>query len=571
MKPSLQTINEVEVLEILTKAHHHELCRQVEEGMSCLNAVWQDIEKKPVIEHYSLPVQGEILLRCGTFLSYWGHFKQIKNCHERAQDWLTEAGEIFSRLKNYDKVAETDMEMAMTYWRGGYYRDAHAWLESAESKITNPLSAVSIKLSAVTLLSFYTLGITSNQIEAAGYYQQAYQLIRDRDFKVSLSEDSRVKVHYYLNSALIMFSLEKYSEALERYQQAIKFCREVGNLIYLAVAENNSANTYKKLKMFDEALEHINIALELSEQLKDEGSIGGCLDTKAQIYLEMDLPLKALETTERSIKIYRSGDNHYSLIESLWTHLQAMIKLGRTAEALNNFVELHGLAKFHVGEAAAENFAKDFASLIYVKQQLSFAKEVHKFEENLIERALRKCGGLVTPAAEFLQISHQLLSNMLQTRHKELKERFKVKTRARRGSLALITKGDIKKKSNSEEEPFVFETIAGLRVRKPKSVKINMLFEISNDRLANQGLTKGTIAALDRSNSQKGAYPSVVREKINRQVHAGFITELGGMIALESDTAEPIPFLPNDVEILGQIVGYLRSKEDYYVFEYLHE
>src|SRR5690242_11986143 len=114
MSLQVKKINEARVLEILTQARHHELCRQVEEGMHCLEEVWADHQAKPSLEGYSAPVQAEILLRCGTFLSYWGHFRQIKNCHETAQDWLTEASEIFERLDIADKVAETNMEMAMT-------------------------------------------------------------------------------------------------------------------------------------------------------------------------------------------------------------------------------------------------------------------------------------------------------------------------------------------------------------------------------------------------------------------------------------------------------------------------
>jgi transcriptional regulator with GAF, ATPase, and Fis domain len=66
----------------------------------------------------------------------------------------------------------------------------------------------------------------------------------------------------------------------------------------------------------------------------------------------------------------------------------------------------------------------------------AFKKEVHDFQKQLLERALRDAGGLVSKASRLLGFKHhQSVISLLNTRHQELLKTRSVARKRRRHSL----------------------------------------------------------------------------------------------------------------------------------------
>ena len=82
-------------------------------------------------------------------------------------------------------------------------------------------------------------------------------------------------------------------------------------------------------------------------------------------------------------------------------------------------------------------------------EDFSLSDEVLKFEAQFIKKALKETNGAVTKAAELLGLSHQHLSLLLKTRHKDLaavkKPRKKRSDRKKKITVALKFSFDNKK------------------------------------------------------------------------------------------------------------------------------
>ncbi len=130
-------VSEKEILNLLAQAKNLEFCRQVDKAIDTLKPVWKEISKRPAIDDYSSTVKGEILLRCGSLLSYYSNYKQFEG-QETSRDWLSEAVRIFKQAEVTDKIAEAETELAMTYWREGRNDEALIYLLEASAKVAKP-------------------------------------------------------------------------------------------------------------------------------------------------------------------------------------------------------------------------------------------------------------------------------------------------------------------------------------------------------------------------------------------------------------------------------------------------
>lgn len=541
---------EFTILEILTRARHHELCRQINEGFECLKPVWEDVSSRPRLAGYSPPVQGEILLRCGALLSYYSFHQQVKELNETARDWLTEAANIFKKISNKEKIGETELETGISYWREGAFEEAKVCFASAAENLTNPFSSARIKLNGLILLNTYSLSrATSDPQKTVEALQYAYNFIEQFDMHAKHSDDSRAKIIWYINSAVIMVELEKFGNASERYIYAIECCREVGNDIHRAIAENNLAGVYRDLKDFDNALLHIDRSMAIFQQLGDLGGVAGCFDTKAQIYLAMKEPKKAFRCSNKALKLYRDGEAYAAFVEALWTKAQALLQLGETVETLTIFAEIYEIACTRISKAAAERYAADLSKLVFIRSSNDLAAEGKKFEAQMIAEALKKCGGLITPAAEYLGLSHQTLSRKIDVHHPQLKPDFSSGRKRRRA------------RGGTRSSP-VASANNYLKVNIPNHIKPDAFFEITSTNLSYLGLIPGVFAVISNKLDFSARLPYLLKDLRYKTFHAGFLNdEFAGFYAVTYGIgSDPVPFSVNFTKVIGQIVGFCRAK-----------
>jgi tetratricopeptide (TPR) repeat protein len=108
---------------------------QFEEAKEELAELWPGLGERPNLDFNPL-LNAELLLQCGTLTGWLGSAKQI-DVQEKAKNLITEALEIFQKIKNQTKVVEGQYELGMCYWRTGALDEARIVLQKAMELATN--------------------------------------------------------------------------------------------------------------------------------------------------------------------------------------------------------------------------------------------------------------------------------------------------------------------------------------------------------------------------------------------------------------------------------------------------
>ncbi|MFT3743565.1 MAG: hypothetical protein QM785_04645 [Pyrinomonadaceae bacterium] len=82
---------------------------------------------------------------------------------------------------------------------------------------------------------------------------------------------------------------------------------------------------------------------------------------------------------------------------------------------------------------------------------------------------------------------------------------------------------------------------------------------INNDRLADAGLTRGSLAVVARTSVKRGELAAIV-ELESGQATCGFYDADFGIVCLESSEGDPVVFNEDEVQVLGKIIGVCRSE-----------
>lgn len=588
--------SEREIISLLAQAVDYEFMRQVDKGFECLRPVWSSMEAEPIISGYSKPVQAEILLRCGAWLSYHGVYKAVHEDQERARGWLTESVRLFNEAQISDKVVEAESELAITYFREKRNDKALSLLQEASFKVKNDLHAVNIKNISYQLTIYFSEEYQAGEKSKAlqGKALQGKALMKEKDVLVRLSQDSRIKAMYYNTSALLMSRLGEMSEALIRFQQCVHFCKEVDNKFTHAIAENNIAFLYRHFKEFDLSLEHWRIANDLFRDLGLKVREAESYDTLALILLERQIflrssdfsePLKAINKAiemlqpmgfVQGIAISKTlATETSSLIVCLQTKARILLYQGKTAEALVVFTTIYQIALTNLGEKSAFNFAKEFSNLIDFNPGIMFDEEVMRFESKLLEAALVDASNVIPLAAASLGLTEKRFSDLLNNRHTKLRDRFEIEVAGGKQSKNL----QIVSAANYEPVETILEVskenLASYECNNfpafiPESVDVTVFMQINENRLESVGLIEGRIAVVSNLD-QDNNLPTAVREFLNSKYHYGYRIDSCGLIGLDSDKPEihsPLVFMPEQIEVIGSIVGYLNFNVAEEIYEY---
>ena len=99
-----------------------------------------------------------------------------------------------------------------------------------------------------------------------------------------------------------------------------------------------------------------------------------------------------------------------------------LLHQGKLSEALAVFSSIYEAMPKHI----AEDYAHEFANLIYFPTSQNFDEATTEFEKHILENALIECGGIVSKAADKLHLSTDSLIKLLVTKHTDIGEKFKI-------------------------------------------------------------------------------------------------------------------------------------------------
>lgn len=412
---------------------------QYEEARKVLNGYWRHIDEHPKLSGLEPGASAEVLLRAGVLTGIIGSKNQIADAQEKAKDLLSKSHAIFESLRNIKKVAETQTELALCYWRTGEINEARDLLKEALSRLTIDSE---LKAKAIIRLAIVERG--------AAHHDKALRILTTHASLFDKIQNHTLKGSYHdtLGNALEDLSVIKKRQdyvdrALIEYAASSYHFEKAEHRSYLASVENNLGVLFFKINRFIEAHEHLDRARRIFATLKDIGSVAQVDETRACVFLQQRRVSDAERVARLAVLNQEKSGRQALLADALITHGRALARLGSYSAALMSFrraidLSARGKSLTSAEDAAFAAFQEIGEHLVVAEdgQQLSgrgWSHDKRAIEHNLIKVALEQTNGSVTHAARNLGISYQSLNYMLRTRYKDLLEvRTPVRPRPRK-------------------------------------------------------------------------------------------------------------------------------------------
>lgn len=412
---------------------------EYEEARKVLSDYWRHIGEHPKLQGLQPGTAAEVLLRAGVLTGIIGSKNQITDAQEIAKDLISESYALFESRQNKKKIAESQTELALCYWRTGEISEARDFLKEALSHLTIDSD---LKAKAVIRLAIVERG--------AANHDKALRLLTSNAPLFERIHNQTLKGSYHdtLGNALEDLSeLKKRTDYLDRalieYAAASFHFEQAEHRYYLASVENNLGVLYFKINRCDAAHKHLDRARRIFTSLKDIATVAQVDETRACVYLKQGR-FKDAESLARSAVLNQEKSGRHALLsEALITHGRALARLQSYGPSLSAFRRAIHLSEqagniHRAAEAALAAFQEIGEHLAVAERgQLisgrGWDQDKRSREHDVIKLALQQAGGSVTHAARSLGMSYQSLTYMLRTRHKDLlQERSPVRRRSRK-------------------------------------------------------------------------------------------------------------------------------------------
>jgi tetratricopeptide (TPR) repeat protein len=438
---------------------------QYEAAREELGDHWAGIGKRPQL-NFGPQQNAEILLQCGTLSGWLGSAKQL-DMQGKAKALLIEALHIFQSLNSKNKVAETQYELGMCYFRRGSYNEARVVLDEAMRGLTDA------ELQAKILIRRTIIEVW------VGKYYEAWQML-DKARPAFDNSSHALKGRWHGQMALILCKLATAEERIDfsdraiiELTAAIYHYEEAKHERYCAINLNNLAMLLYQLGRYSETHEHLDRAHTFLEKLKDVGLLAQVEETRARALVAEERYEEARRVIIGVVDIFEKGGEHALLADALTIKGTVQARVGDynyslhtfrraidTAEdagALSNagraalsMIEEHGAARLSEYEIyslyrradrllATTQDAEDIARLracARIATKKLFGKNLSDadfflpdallaYEARFVEQALEEERGIVTRAAKRLGLSHQRFLYILEARHGKLRGKRK--------------------------------------------------------------------------------------------------------------------------------------------------
>jgi tetratricopeptide (TPR) repeat protein len=460
------------------------LAGQYETACEALGELWRGIGERPNLEGLDEKAAAEVLLQVGALSGWIGASQQVAGAQERAKELISESVTIFEQTGEVHRAALARSDLALCYWREGAYDDARAFLEHASDVLK--LADADAELRMKVLLRRVTVEYMAGRLNDALNILQGYATLLNGSASYALIGS------FHNHLALVLRGLgvaEGYSDYFDRaiieYTAAIYHYQQAGHERYSAVIENNLAFLLYKLGRYEEAHEQLDRAGVTLVKLNDAGLLAQVDETRAHVLIAEKRYREANKAIGRAIRTLAKGGEAallayaYEVQGVVWARLGAYenslnilrhaVNLAEESGALSNaalialtLIEEHGAIRLPEAElfgvymradellkstqdaeevsrlrGCARVVIKRVAGMSLHDRNFSLHGAVHDLEARLIARALGEAGGSVTKAARLLGVSHQLLTNMLNTRHTKLQQK---RTPVRKRLRSIIPK-----------------------------------------------------------------------------------------------------------------------------------
>jgi CheY-like chemotaxis protein len=526
-----------ELAQTAQAGHCCQLAKQCEKAgdydaaREALSDFWPELNGHPMVDGLDARTTAEVLLRIGNISGWLGSARQSIGSQETAKNLITQSATIFEGLGEPIRIAEARSDLGLCYWREGAFDEARDFLRTAIAAL---LSDNDLRATALIRLAIVE--------KTAGRFNEALSIYREVSPLIETTKDDALKGSYHTSFATLLNRVgiaeertDYIDRALIEFAAASFHFEEAGNVRYCAQVEANLGFLFLTIGRLNEAHSHIARARELYFSLGDIGRVAQVDDTRARALLTEGRYQEAERYARGAVRTLDKGDECSLLVEALTTHGVTLARLGnysasrseldRAIEAGENCGDLEGAGRARLsiieelsGQTSTSEMAAIYVSALQVlkssqdpsitqrlfatsaividtfnaaekraalkaesRDAISFKKEVHAFEEGLLERALRNAGGSVTIASRMLGFKHhQSLISLINTRHQEL---LKTRSVARKRRKNIVSKPKARKTKSAINAKPETGQISVLHVEDNKQVA-----QVITDFLGSEGI-----------------------------------------------------------------------------------
>lgn len=442
-------------------AKQYEQSGNYEAARDAMGELWREIGEPANMEGLDQRTAGKVWLRIGVITGWLSATNQIKGSQEIAKDLITQSIAIFESLGDVKGVAEAQTEIAVCYGREGALNEARLLLSQALSLLDDDDG----ELKGLTLLRSATVETLANRLS------DALNLLTRAAPLFEASNNHTLVRYFYYDLATVLKNLgaaenraDYIDRALIEFAAASYHFEQAGHDRYQACVENNLAMLFFKANRFADAHEHLDRAQALFTTLRDVVHLAQVAETRARVLLAEGDLVQAERFARTAVQLLENRDERSFRVEALTTHGTALARLHREDQAQATLeraiheaeqagdLESAGLAALTLVEELPEHLTDDelYKHLEYAAALLentqnpdllhrqkncfrrfvprilwpdwptSLRNSVLKHEARQIQRALEESGGVKVQAARLLELTHQGLEKILNTRHRDL-------------------------------------------------------------------------------------------------------------------------------------------------------
>jgi len=274
---------------------------------------------------------------------------------ERAEDLAKKALSLSKKLGFEKGRAESHLDIGMSHWVRGNYREALGAFERALAiceKIGDEKGAASCHSN---------IGIIHRN---RGDYQQAIECyLKALEIKERIG-DKRGIARAYNNIGIVYDERNDFDRALKYYQLALDIFMELEDKLGIGISFNNIGTSYESKGDLESALEYYHKSLEIKEEIGDRKgladaymNIGAVCENKHEFISALDFASRALDIFEAIDDKKGIAESHSKIgriharlerFDSASVHLRQGLMLARKLETkeleascLENLSELH--------------------------------------------------------------------------------------------------------------------------------------------------------------------------------------------------------------------------------------
>ena len=432
---------------------------EYEAAFDAIAAFWPGIGERPHTEGLPKTEEAELVLRAGALAGWLGSSRQVPGAQQFAKALISESINSFAELGLSEKVAESQTNLAVCFWREGAMDEARVLFQTALAKAEDPVNKLRILVNstivevstnhlndALTMLDRAAAILDNVKDDAAlgCYYMQRGIVMRRRggveNLDRALLDHAAARVHFekanhrrYFaraqnNLGVIMLELGRYDEALDTLEDARRTFADLGDVGTAAQVDETRARVYVAQQRYAGAEKIAQASVSVLERGGEQSLLVESLQTLGVAQARQQRYQAARETLRRAVEVAEtagdpesSGRALLTLVEELHEYLSADEVRGAYSEADRKLGEDIGRETLTRLRACARFLAsRPVAVLTPTPTVDNFEQQVGQFESTLIRQALEEANGSVTRAARALGLTHQGLCYIINNRHKSL-------------------------------------------------------------------------------------------------------------------------------------------------------